>query len=215
MRLYARGPRFRLDAEAIRDQALFVSGLLVDKLGGPPVKPPQPAGLWQVVAYPGSDTGIFVADKEADKVHRRTLYTLIKRTATAPQLSTFDAPDRESCCVRRERTNTPQQALLLMNDPQFVEAARALAARTLHDGGDSEEQRAAYLLRVCTGRWPSEADIDELVKGVRSDLAYFQAHPKFAAELTLAKSSESCAESAAWTMAANMVLCMDDAVTKN
>ncbi len=124
-RLLARGPRFRLDAEMLRDQALAVSGLLFDKLGGPSVKPPQPDGLWFAVGYSGSNTVRFKADTGPDKVHRRTLYTFIKRTSPPPELSTFDVPSRESCCVRRERTNTPLQALLLMNDPQYFECARA------------------------------------------------------------------------------------------
>ena len=103
-RLLARGPRFRLDAEMLRDQALAVSGLLVDKMGGPSVKPPQPDGLWFSVGYSGSNTVRFQQDEGPDKVHRRTLYTFIKRTSPPPQLSTFDAPSREACCVRRRRT---------------------------------------------------------------------------------------------------------------
>ncbi len=124
-RLLARGPRFRLDAEMLRDQALTVSGLLVDRVGGPSVKPPQPDGLWFAVGYSGSNTVRFQADVDPEKTHRRTLYTFIKRTSPPPELSTFDGPSRESCVVRRERTNTPLQALLLFNDPQYVEAARA------------------------------------------------------------------------------------------
>jgi hypothetical protein len=111
-RLLARGPRYRLDAEALRDQALSASGLLVGKIGGPSVKPPQPYGLWEAVGYLTSDTRNFVADTGHDKVHRRSLYTFWKRTATAPQMTTLDAPSREACRVRRERTNTPLQALL-------------------------------------------------------------------------------------------------------
>ncbi len=149
-RLLARGPRFRLDAEMLRDQALFVSGLLVDQLGGPSVKPPQPDGLWFAVGYSGSNTVRFKADTGHEKVHRRTLYTFIKRTAPPPQMSTFDAPSRETCSVRRERTNTPLQALLLMNDPQYVECARALAQRVMQEGGDSlESRRLAHVPAVC------------------------------------------------------------------
>ena len=129
-RLLARGPRFRLDAEMLRDQALAVSGLLVDKMGGPSVKPPQPDGLWFAVGYSGSNTVRF----QADTGPRRCIVGRSTRSSNGPspppQLSTFDAPSREACCVRRERTNTPLQALLLMNDPQYVECARALGERT-------------------------------------------------------------------------------------
>ena len=110
-RLLARGPRYRLDAEMLRDQALFVSGLLVEKVGGPSVKPPQPSGLWQAVAYPTSNTARFTADTGHEKVHRRSMYIFWKRTAPPPQMSALDAPSREACVVRRERTNTPLQAL--------------------------------------------------------------------------------------------------------
>ena len=124
----------RLDAEVLRDQALALSGLLVDQLGGPSVKPPQPDGLWKAVGYSGSNTVKFSADT-GDKIYRRSVYTFWKRTAPPPQMSTFDAPSRESCTTRRERTNTPLQALLLMNDTTFVESARLLAAPTLSEHG--------------------------------------------------------------------------------
>ena len=133
-RLFWRGARFRLDAEVLRDQALAASGLLVRDFGGPSVKPPQPGGLWFAVGYTSSNTARFTADS-GDKAYRRSLYTVWKRTAPPPQMRIFDAPSREECTVRRERTNTPLQALLLMNDPQSVEAARHLAMRTLRDGG--------------------------------------------------------------------------------
>ena len=150
-RLLARGPRFRLDAEMLRDQALAVSGLLVPKLGGPSVKPPQPAGLWHSVGYSGSNTVRFVADTQPEKIHRRTLYTFIKRTSPPPQMSTFDGPSRESCSVRREQTNTPLQALLLLNDPQYVEAAAALAGRVMREAGGNPTARARTMFRLGTG----------------------------------------------------------------
>src|SRR5205807_617494 len=132
-RLLARGPRYRLDAETLRDQALALGGLLVERVGGPSVKPPQPRGLWEAVAYVGSNTGIFSPDSGFEKVHRRSLYTFWKRTSPPPQMNALDAPSREACTVRRERTNTPLQALLMMNERQFVEAARALAERTMRE----------------------------------------------------------------------------------
>ncbi|MFT3879826.1 MAG: PSD1 and planctomycete cytochrome C domain-containing protein [Gemmatales bacterium] len=127
-RYYSRGPRHRLDAEILRDQALYVSGLLVEKLGGPSVKPPQPSGLWEAVGYVSSNTANFKADTGVEKVHRRSLYTFWKRTAPPPQMSAMDAPSRESCTVRRERTNTPLQALLLLNETQYVECAPILGS---------------------------------------------------------------------------------------
>lgn len=218
-RLLSRGPRFRLDAEVLRDQALFVSGLLVEKLGGPSVKPPQPDGLWFAVGYSGSNTVRFTADTGADKVHRRTLYTFLKRTAPAPQMSIIDAPSREACTVRRERTNTPLQALLLLNDPQYVECARGLAERVLREGGQTAESRAAYLLRLCTGRKPQGDEVSELVSAV-VDLQSVYAKDEAAAKLVAAGSpgtevSVPTSELAAWTIGANLVLNLDEVLTKN
>ncbi len=218
-RLLSRGPRFRLDAEVLRDQALFVSGLLVEKLGGPSVKPPQPDGLWFAVGYSGSNTVRFTADTGSDKVHRRTLYTFLKRTAPAPQMSIIDAPSREACTVRRERTNTPLQALLLLNDPQYVECARGLAGRVLREGGQTAESRAAYLLRLCTGRKPQGDEVSELASAV-VDLQSVYAKDEAAAKLVAAGSpgtdvSVPTSELAAWTIGANLVLNLDEVLTKN
>jgi hypothetical protein len=219
-RLLARGARFRLDAEMLRDQALFASGLLVEKMGGPGVKPPQPAGLWEAVGYSGSNTVKFVPDEGHEKIHRRTLYTFIKRTAPPPEMNTFDAPSRESCIVRRERTNTPLQALLLLNDPQYVEAARGLAERTLREGGDSVEQRARFLFHTATCRQPQIDELTDLVEAYRQELEHYQANPKAAEELVASGSLPADekldrSELAAWTMAANVVLNLDEVVTRN
>src|SRR5581483_10607458 len=146
-RLLSRGPRFRLDAEELRDQALFVSGLLVEKIGGPSVKPPQPAGLWEAVGYTSSNTAKFVPDTGHEKVHRRSLYTFWKRTSAPPQMTIADAPSREACTVRRERTDTPLQALMFMNETQFVVSARHLAERAMQHGGDTPETRVNYLFK--------------------------------------------------------------------
>jgi hypothetical protein len=219
-RLLARGPRFRLDAETLRDQALFTSGLLVEKLGGPGVKPPQPEGLWEAVGYSGSNTVKFVPDEGHEKIHRRTLYTFLKRTAPPPEMTTFDGPSRESCIVRRERTNTPLQALLLLNDPQYVEAARGLAERALKEGGDTDAGRAAFLFRTAVCRAPSVEELAELIDAVHEELANYRNNPDAAAKLIAVGTMPvdpklDQAELAAWTMAANVVLNLDEVVTKN
>jgi mono/diheme cytochrome c family protein len=218
-RLLARGPRFRLDAEMLRDQALYVSGLLIEKQGGPGVKPPQPAGLWEAVGYLTSNTRNFTADSGAEKVHRRSLYTFWKRTAPPPQMSTFDAPSREACMVRRERTNTPLQALLMMNEGQYVEAARALAGRALKEGDASAEDRLTWMFRVATCRKPDTVELGEL------SAAYRDLSVKYAADGEAAKklatigemkldSSQSPAEIAVYTMVANLILNLDEVLTK-
>jgi hypothetical protein len=218
-RLLSHGPRFRLDAEVLRDQALFVSGLLVEKIGGPSVKPPQPDGLWFAVGYSGSNTVRFAADTGDDKVHRRTLYTFLKRTAPAPQMSIIDAPSREACTVRRERTNTPLQALLLLNDPQYVECARGLADRVLREGGATDESRAAYMLRLCTSRTPEASEVAELLS-VISDLRAVYSKDRDAAaklvgtDVVKPEDADKVAEVAAWTMGANLVLNLDEVLTK-
>jgi len=219
-RLLAHGPRFRLDAEMLRDQALSVSGLLVKKLGGPSVKPPQPAGLWFAVGYSGSNTVHFVADTDQEKVHRRTLYTFLKRTSPPPQMSTFDAPSREACTVRRERTNTPLQALLMLNDPQYVEAARALAERVLREGEADSESRIRLMMRLCTGRKVQQAAVDELHRLYRNQREGFEKDPEKAKMLVNVGQSPhdeklENAQLAAWTMVANVVLNLDEVVTKN
>jgi hypothetical protein len=218
-RLLSRGPRFRLDAEMLRDQALFVSGLLVEKLGGPSVKPPQPAGLWEAVGYSGSNTKNFVPDHGHEKVHRRGMYTFWKRTAPPPEMNTFDAPSRESCTVRRERTNTPLQALLLMNDPQFVEAARTLAERTMKEGGTTPEARLTFLFRLTTARRPDAKEMAELVAAYKDHLATYTRDAARAKQLISvgelkpdAKLNPS--ELAAWTMIANLVLNLDEVINK-
>ncbi|HEV3026428.1 MAG TPA: PSD1 and planctomycete cytochrome C domain-containing protein, partial [Planctomycetota bacterium] len=157
-RLLARGPRYRLDAEMVRDQILFVSGLLVEQVGGPSVKPPQPEGLWEAVGYTGSNTYRFVRDPEPQKVFRRSMYIFWKRTSAPPQMTLFDAPSRESCIARRERTNTPLQALFLMNEPQCFEAARHFAQKALKEGGSTPEERAAWMLQRAVLRAPTPQD---------------------------------------------------------
>ena len=218
-RLLSRGPRFRLDAEMLRDQALFASGLLIEKMGGPSVKPPQPSGLWEAVGYVTSNTAHFTADTGADKVHRRSLYTFWKRTSPPPQMTTFDAPSREACLVRREWTNTPLQALLMMNETQYVEAARALAERTLHEGGKKPEERMVYLFRLAAGRKPDALETDVLLETYRDHVARYKKDEDAAKKLIAIGESKADAklnatELAAWTMVANLVLNLDEVINK-
>src|SRR5262249_50318848 len=134
------------------------------------VKPPQPRGLWEAVGYTGSNTARFTADTGNEKVHRRSLYTFWKRTAPPPQMNAFDAPSRESCTVRRERTNTPLQALLLLNERQYRGCARGLAERPLREGGTNPEERLAYLFRLATARRPDAKELAELTAAYRDHL---------------------------------------------
>jgi hypothetical protein len=219
-RLMARGPRFRLDAEMLRDNALSIGGLLVETMGGPSVKPPQPGGLWFAVGYSGSNTVRFKKDSGPDKVHRRSMYTFWKRTSPPPQMTTFDAPSRESCSVRRERTNTPLQALLLMNDPQYVEAARGFAQRIMTEGGKTPATRLTYGFRLATARPPSAAEAAVLTKLYQVHLAKYKSDTKSAAALVAigevkANASLNVSELAAWTMVANLILNLDEVLNKN
>ncbi len=216
-RLLSRGPRFRLDAEMIRDNALAVSGLLINKIGGKPVKPYQPDGVWKAVAYVGSNTRIFKQDK-GENLYRRTMYTFIKRTAPPPMMAAFDAPNRESCTVRRERTNTPLQALQLMNDVQYIEAARVLATKLLKEEKD-EQIRIKKMFRLLTARYPGKKESVILNASLDKIRQVYSANPKEAEELL--KLGESAAdesiekvELASWTLLANQLLNLDEVITK-
>lgn len=218
-RLLARGPRFRLDAETLRDQALFISGLLHEETGGPSVKPPQPKGLWNAVGYTNSNTANFSADKGHESVHRRTLYTFIKRTSPPPQMSTFDGPSRESCVVRRERSNSPMQALLLMNDPQYVECARGLAERVLREPSQTEQKQAEFVLRQCILRQPTEQEVQGVLDDYHSYLADFTADPTAAKSLVQVGENPPAEDLdsvllAAWTMVSNLALNLDEFINK-
>ncbi|MBI4601815.1 MAG: PSD1 domain-containing protein [Planctomycetes bacterium] len=217
-RLLSRGPRFRLDAEMIRDQALAVGGLLVRAIGGPSVKPPQPAGLWEAVGYTGSNTARFAPDS-GDKVRRRSLYTFWKRTAPPPQMATFDAPSREACRVRRERTNTPLQALQLMNEEQQVEAARNLAQRALVESGATPRERAARMFRLAAARPPDPEDLADMVGLYEAQIAELRKSPEAAKALlgvgeTKPDPALDPVELAAWTMVGSLVLNLDEVVNK-
>lgn len=216
-RYLSRGPRVRLDAEVLRDQALAASGLLVRRMGGPTVKPYQPAGLWKVVAITGSNTRIFEKDS-GDALYRRSLYTFWKRTAPPPSMAAFNAPTREQCTVRRERTNTPIQALVLLNSPQFIEAARNLAQSAIHEN-DDEEKRAEWMFERTLSRPATRADIADMLAVAGATSSLFKEEPKSAGELIRTGDSQPDksideVNLAAWTMVANTLMNRDDFISK-
>jgi hypothetical protein len=213
-RLYARGPRFRLDAEQIRDNALAVGGLLNPAMGGKGVKPYQPDNIWEPVAYTGSNTRFYKRDS-GPALYRRSIYTFYKRTAPAPFMTNFDAPSREQPCGRRDRSDTPLQALELMNDVQHVEAARALAERVLTDGGATTAARVAFAFKVVLARAPTPAEAEVLTAELHAHLARFTKEPADARKLIAVGESKPKAalkpeELAAWTLAANTLLNLDE-----
>jgi len=217
-RLLARGPRFRLDAEMIRDNALYVSGLLVEKAGGRSVRPYQPEGIWEAVGYTTSNTAKFTQD-HGDALYRRSLYTFWKRTAPPPTLITFDAPSRERFCVRRERTDTPLQALVTMNDPQYVEAARHFGETIIEHGHDMD-QRLDFGFRCVTARYPSPREKNALRVALQKHLAKYQNDPDSAKKLTSVGESAppkdaNVSELAAYTMVASLLLNLDETLNKN
>jgi hypothetical protein len=216
--LLARGPRFRLDAEVIRDNALAVSGLLVERSGGKSVKPYQPEGLWESISFVGSNTREFKLDA-GTSLYRRSLYTFWKRTSPPPTMLTFDAPSRENCTVRRSRTNTPLQSLALMNDEQFVEASRHLAQRMLLEGGPSADERLVHGFRLVTARRPSDAELSVLREVLNRQLQLFSGDTPGAEKLLQVGASPRAAElpaseHAAYTLVANLLLNLDEAITK-
>jgi hypothetical protein len=213
----ARGPRFRLDAEMLRDQALFSSGLLVEQLGGKSVRPYQPDGVWFAVGYTRSNTVRFQQDM-GDALWRRSLYTFWKRTAPPPSMATFDAPSREMCSVQRARTNTPLQALTLLNDVQYVEAARALGARVLREA-DDDPTRLKRAFRLVLAREPSDAEHGVLQRLLNEERETFAADSTAAASLievgdSMTPADLDAVELAAWTVVASTLLNLDEAITR-
>jgi len=216
-RLLARGPRFRLQAELVRDNALAISGLLVEKVGGPPVRPYQPEGIWDEMNVYGNlrnykhdqDTGLY----------RRSMYTIWKRTSAPPNMLIFDMPGREMCVVRRSRTNTPLQALSLLNEVTYVEAARGLAERMFLEGGPSSTERIQFAFQLATSRTPSERELKTLLAGLEQRLVRFQADPESATKLLSVGEKKPASgidpmELAAYTITASVILNLDETVTK-
>ncbi|MCH9727389.1 MAG: DUF1553 domain-containing protein [Planctomycetes bacterium] len=215
-RLLARGARFRLQGEFVRDSSLAISGLLNNKMGGPGVKPYQPPGLWKEVGLSGKPD--FVQD-QGEKLYRRSLYTYWKRSAPPPNMQIFDAPTREKCTIRRPRTNTPLQALVTMNDVQFVEAARHLANRILKEGGTSNEAKISHACLLAMAREPRVSERKVLLNVYLESLKHYQANPKAAEELMKVGESPrdeklNVIQQAAWTVVANTILNLDETLTR-
>lgn len=216
----SRGPRFRMDAEMVRDHALASSGLLAEDMFGPPVKPYQPEGIWDVVGLPGGDTRNYVQSQGKD-LYRRSLYTFWKRMAPPPNLEVFNAPSREVCSVRRERTNTPIQALVTLNDPQFVEAARVLAARCMSQSGNAglDGPIAEHIAWQVLCRPLSISEQSIVLTSKDQFQAYYQAHPEDAQQLlsvgeTPVQEGLDLSQLAAWTMVCNQMLNLDEVLNK-
>ncbi len=217
-RLLGRFPRQRLAAEEIRDQALFAAGLLSPKLGGPPSLPYQPAGLWEERGNEGSNTRIYERSV-GEALYRRSLYTFWKRTCPPPFMTLFDAPDRLTCSARRVVTNTPLQALAVMNDEQMLECAKLLAARTLREAASTPD-RLTLIYRRATGRTPGSTDLEALERGLDTLKKRYTAAPDDAAALLLQGVAPIPAdldkpELAAWMLIANTVLNTDAALVRD
>jgi hypothetical protein len=222
-RLLARGARFRLQAEFIRDEALAISGLLNDEIGGASVFPYQPAGLWEELMS-RSDGANWTAQtytpSHGKDLYRRTMYTFWKRTSPPPTLTTFDAPDREVCTVRRSRTNTPLQALVLLNDPIYIESSRKLAERILTEAGPTPQERINFVFRLATSRLPSPTEMQVLEQAYERQTARYHGNPQLADKLLHVGESGinpqlDKPELAAWTMVSSIILNLDETVTKS
>ncbi|SVA83503.1 uncharacterized protein METZ01_LOCUS136357, partial [marine metagenome] len=216
--LLARGPRHRLDAEIVRDNALAVSGLLVEKIGGPSVFPYHPKGLWQELNNRPNYSRTYKQDK-GEKLYRRSLYTYWKRTVPPPSMATFDAPEREFCLVRRSRTNTPLQAFVMLHDPQFVEAARHLAERMM-SASDNPDGCIEHGFRLATSRLPNNKEKVVLHQLFRERLLFYRKDKKAAKAVlsvgeSIRKVNLSEPEQAAWTTVARALLNLSETISKN
>jgi Protein of unknown function (DUF1553)/Protein of unknown function (DUF1549)/Concanavalin A-like lectin/glucanases superfamily/Planctomycete cytochrome C len=216
-RLLARGPRYRLDAEQIRDLALSSAGLLIPTVGGPSVKPYQPEGIWEAVAMTQSNTRSYREDR-GEGLYRRSLYTIWKRTAAPPSMEIFNAPTREVFCVRRDLTNTPLQALVLLNDPQFIEASRELASNALAAEKDFDN-RLDFITARLDGRKFAPAERQIVRKSLDSAMANFSSREEDAKNLietgaTPPRKDANVPELAAWTLLASQILNLDETITR-
>ncbi len=216
--LLSHGPRFRMDAEMLRDITLQSGGLLVPRIGGPSVKPYQPANVWEQVSYPTSDTLIYVQDN-GQSLYRRSMYTYRKRMASPPNMDVFDAPVRDAVCTRRQRTNTPLQALVTMNDVQWIEAARALAERVIHEAGPKPEARIDRMSEILLAHDPKPQTLTLLEASLAQMQKHYDSDPKAAHALIHegeSKPSTEISETqlAAWTMIANEMLNLDETLNK-
>lgn len=217
-RLLARGPRFRLPAESVRDNALTAAGLLNDSIGGASVFPYQPKGIWEEIAYGDVYSAQRYVPSTGKDLYRRSMYSFWKRTSPPPALITFDASDREKCTARRSVTNTPLQALVLLNDPTYVEASRVLAQRMLTEAGADEQKRLRYGFRLATSRFPDNKELQILREMAHVQVEHFRSRPDEAKKLLAVGDSKAAnldaAELAGWTMVASTLLNLDETITK-
>jgi Protein of unknown function (DUF1553) len=218
-RLLARGPRFRMSAEMVRDNALAVSGLLNPDVGGPSVYPYQPKGLWEEMAFGEIFTGQSYTPGSGKDLYRRSMYTTWKRTVPPPSLSMFDAPDREKCTARRARTNTPLQALVLLNDPTYVEAARALAQRVIKEAGNDPVKRINVAFNLVTARKPQPSEVNILLQLAKQQQEDYRHKKELSQKLVAVGESKAdpalnVTDLAAWTTVASTILNLDETITK-
>ena len=217
-RLLAHGPRFRMHGEMIRDSVLSAAGLLSPKVGGPSVRPYQPPGVWEAVAIPGSNTRSYDRD-EGDALFRRSMYTFWKRSAPPASMDIFGAPSREVCTIQREQTNTPLQALVTLNDPQFIEAARALATTALTENEGQDERCFHFMSRRLLSRPLRPEEIDVLSESLQRLMNYYQSHPAdadalLAVGVTPVDDQLPATDLAAWTMLASEMINLDETLCK-